>query len=201
MHGSDIPDPLCTFDELQSEYHLNACILQNLKDAGLCSPTPIQMQAMPLMMHVSVEKCRFSSVNMSCMDIVLWAFLCSNQGRELLACAPTGSGKTLAFCIPLLAHLRQPANLGFRAVIISPTRELASQVHNMNLYLILGEVSFQYDVIPAIWHKNVFLNQASMKNFIINIITMLNIYWIIFVYFYVLIMRACLNHLIFNVLI
>lgn len=51
-----------------------------------------------------------------------------DQGREVLACAPTGSGKTLAFCLPLLAHLQQPANRGFRAVIISPTRELASQV-------------------------------------------------------------------------
>lgn len=50
------------------------------------------------------------------------------QGRELLACAPTGSGKTLAFSLPLLAHLKQPANLGFRALIISPTRELSSQV-------------------------------------------------------------------------
>lgn len=62
VHGSDIPDPVCTFDELQSEYHLNARILQNLRDAGLCSPTPIQMQAMPLMMHVSVEKRRFNGV-------------------------------------------------------------------------------------------------------------------------------------------
>ena len=54
-----------------------------------------------------------------------------DQGRELLACAPTGSGKTLAFCLPLLAHLQQPANRGFRAVIISPTRELASQVRSI----------------------------------------------------------------------
>uniref|UniRef100_A0A3B4XA58 RNA helicase n=1 Tax=Seriola lalandi dorsalis TaxID=1841481 RepID=A0A3B4XA58_SERLL len=85
----------------KSEYRLNPRVLQNLKDAGLNSPTPIQMQAIPLMMH----------------------------GRELLACAPTGSGKTLAFCLPLLAHLQQPANRGFRAVVISPTRELASQVY------------------------------------------------------------------------
>lgn len=62
MHGSDIPDPVCTFDELQSEYHLNSRILQNLKEAGLCSPTPIQMQAIPLMMHVSVETHGFSCV-------------------------------------------------------------------------------------------------------------------------------------------
>lgn len=62
VHGSDIPDPVCTFDELQSEYHLNSRILQNLRDAGLCSPTPIQMQAIPLMMHVSVETRGFSCV-------------------------------------------------------------------------------------------------------------------------------------------
>ncbi|KAM8835023.1 putative ATP-dependent RNA helicase DDX52 [Synchiropus picturatus] len=101
VHGSDVPDPVCTFEELQSEYGLNARVLQNLRDAGLESPTAIQMQAVPLMMH----------------------------GRELLACAPTGSGKTLAFCLPLLAALRQPANLGFRAVVVSPTRELAHQTY------------------------------------------------------------------------
>ncbi|MEQ2250959.1 DEAD (Asp-Glu-Ala-Asp) box polypeptide 52, partial [Ilyodon furcidens] len=101
VHGCDVPDPVCSFEELQSEYRLNQRVLQNLKDAGLNTPTPIQMQAIPLMMH----------------------------GRELLACAPTGSGKTLAFSLPLLAHLQQPANLGFRVLIISPTRELASQTY------------------------------------------------------------------------
>ena len=55
MHGCDVPDPVCTFEELQSEYHLNPRILQSLKDSGLSSPTPVQMQAIPLMMHVSVE--------------------------------------------------------------------------------------------------------------------------------------------------
>nr|XP_023409147.1 probable ATP-dependent RNA helicase DDX52 [Loxodonta africana] len=51
------------------------------------------------------------------------------DGRELLASAPTGSGKTLAFSIPILMQLKQPTNKGFRALIISPTRELASQIH------------------------------------------------------------------------
>uniref|UniRef100_A0A1A8V461 Probable ATP-dependent RNA helicase DDX52 n=1 Tax=Nothobranchius furzeri TaxID=105023 RepID=A0A1A8V461_NOTFU len=118
VHGCDVPDPVCTFEELQSEYHLNPCILQNLKDAGLNAPTPIQMQAIPLMMH----------------------------GRELLACAPTGSGKTLAFSLPLLAHLQQPANLGFRALIISPTRELASQTYRELLRLSEG-VGFRVHII------------------------------------------------------
>ncbi|XP_008290726.1 putative ATP-dependent RNA helicase DDX52 [Stegastes partitus] len=117
-HGSDVPDPVCTFEELQSEYRLNPRVLQNLRDAGLHSPTPIQMQAIPLMMH----------------------------DRELLACAPTGSGKTLAFCLPLLTHLQQPANLGFRAVIISPTRELASQTYRELLRLSEG-VGFRVHII------------------------------------------------------
>ncbi|KAM9847243.1 putative ATP-dependent RNA helicase DDX52 [Aulostomus maculatus] len=118
VHGCDIPDPVCAFEELENEYRLHARVLQNLRDAGLDSPTPIQMQAIPLMLH----------------------------GRELLACAPTGSGKTLAFCLPLLAHLQQPANLGFRAVIISPTRELASQTYRELLRLSEG-VGFRVHII------------------------------------------------------
>ncbi|KAL4608426.1 putative ATP-dependent RNA helicase DDX52 [Arapaima gigas] len=101
VHGTDIPDPVATFEELEEEYQLDPRIIQNLRAAGFQTPTPIQMQAIPLMLH----------------------------RREILACAPTGSGKTVAFCLPLLAHLRQPANKGFRALVISPTRELASQTH------------------------------------------------------------------------
>ncbi|XP_034539709.1 probable ATP-dependent RNA helicase DDX52 [Notolabrus celidotus] len=118
VHGCDVPDPVCTFEELQKEYRLNARVLQNLREAGLDSPTPVQMQAIPLMMH----------------------------SRELLACAPTGSGKTLAFCLPLLAHLQQPANLGFRAVVISPTRELASQTYRELLRLSDG-VGFRVHIL------------------------------------------------------
>jgi len=50
------------------------------------------------------------------------------QRRELMACAPTGSGKTLAFVIPLLRHLQRPCTGGVRALVLSPTRELAEQV-------------------------------------------------------------------------
>ena len=45
-----------------------------------------------------------------------------------MACAPTGSGKTLAFVLPLLHHLREPQTGGVRALILSPTKELAEQV-------------------------------------------------------------------------
>uniref|UniRef100_A0AC11DA48 DExD-box helicase 52 n=1 Tax=Ovis aries TaxID=9940 RepID=A0AC11DA48_SHEEP len=101
VQGTDLPDPIATFQQLDQEYKINSRLLQNILDAGFQIPTPIQMQAIPVMLH----------------------------GRELLASAPTGSGKTLAFSIPILMHLKQPTNKGFRALIISPTRELASQIH------------------------------------------------------------------------
>ncbi|XP_040495763.1 probable ATP-dependent RNA helicase DDX52 [Ursus maritimus] len=103
VQGTDLPDPIATFQQLDQEYKINSRLLQNILDAGFQMPTPIQMQAIPVMLH----------------------------GRELLASAPTGSGKTLAFSIPILMHLKQPANKGFRALIISPTRELANQVYQL----------------------------------------------------------------------
>nr|XP_060613019.1 probable ATP-dependent RNA helicase DDX52 isoform X1 [Anolis sagrei ordinatus] len=84
--------------------------MQNLEAAGFQTPTPVQMQAIPAMLH----------------------------RRELLTCAPTGSGKTLAFSLPILTHLKQPMNKGFRALILAPTRELASQTHRELLKLSEG---------------------------------------------------------------
>ncbi|OBS59907.1 hypothetical protein A6R68_08975 [Neotoma lepida] len=101
VQGTDLPDPIATFQQLDREYKISSRLLQNILDAGFQVPTPIQMQAIPVMLH----------------------------GRELLASAPTGSGKTLAFSIPVLMQLKQPENKGFRALVISPTRELASQIH------------------------------------------------------------------------
>jgi superfamily II DNA/RNA helicase len=51
------------------------------------------------------------------------------EGRDLLACAPTGSGKTGAFVIPLFARLEGPKKRGIRGLIVSPTRELATQIY------------------------------------------------------------------------
>lgn len=101
VQGTDLPDPIATFQQLDQEYKISSRLLQNILEAGFQVPTPIQMQAIPVMLH----------------------------GRELLASAPTGSGKTLAFSIPILMQLKQPTNKGFRALVISPTRELASQIH------------------------------------------------------------------------
>ncbi|KAF6201603.1 hypothetical protein GE061_003995 [Apolygus lucorum] len=100
VKGKNLPPPLESFDELASVYGVDENIVNNLKSAGYDGPTPIQMQAIPALL----------------------------KGRQVLACAPTGSGKTVAFLAPVLASLGKPSRKGFRALILSPTRELAKQI-------------------------------------------------------------------------
>ena len=88
-----------------SELPLSTVLLGNLNKKGYAVPTPVQSKAIPTAL----------------------------TGRDLVATAQTGTGKTLAFCLPLIETLlRQPAPTGKpagpRAVILSPTRELAIQI-------------------------------------------------------------------------
>jgi len=100
VKGSDIPDPIESWDRFHDCYGVTQDVLQILKDC-YPTPTPVQMQAVSLML----------------------------ERRETLVCAPTGSGKTMAYLLPLIHHLREPRNKrGFRGVIVAPTRELASQI-------------------------------------------------------------------------
>ncbi|CAG61290.1 uncharacterized protein GVI51_K02233 [Nakaseomyces glabratus] len=101
--GEDIPLPIGSFEDLISRFSLDKRLLNNLIENHFTEPTPIQCEAIPL---------------------------CLN-GRDLLACAPTGSGKTLAFLIPLLQQIIEEKNFsGVKGLIISPTKELATQIFN-----------------------------------------------------------------------
>lgn len=75
-------------------------LLRALGDMGFQAPTPIQQLAV----------------------------VPGVQGRDLLACAMTGSGKTVAFLLPLLERLRGGPRGVTRALVLTPTRELAAQV-------------------------------------------------------------------------
>ncbi|XP_071079357.1 probable ATP-dependent RNA helicase DDX52 [Haliotis cracherodii] len=99
--GTDIPPPFTMFEELRTQYGLHKTLLSNIVSVGYKEPTAVQMQAIPTML----------------------------QRRDIMACAPTGSGKTAAFIIPILHHLKEPRNAGFRAVVLAPTRELAKQTY------------------------------------------------------------------------
>lgn len=89
-------------------FDLSESILRALHEKGYNTPTPIQQQAIPPVI----------------------------SGKDVIGCAQTGTGKTAAFCIPLLQRLQQRQHQkGIRALILTPTRELAAQVcDNLNLY-------------------------------------------------------------------
>uniref|UniRef100_A0A1J3DUR5 RNA helicase n=1 Tax=Noccaea caerulescens TaxID=107243 RepID=A0A1J3DUR5_NOCCA len=110
VSGSNIPPPLKSFAELSSRYGCKGFILRNLAELGFREPTPIQRQAIPVLL----------------------------SGRECFACAPTGSGKTFAFICPMLMKLKRPSTDGIRAVILSPARELAAQTAREGKKLIKG---------------------------------------------------------------
>ncbi|MEN3973897.1 DEAD/DEAH box helicase [Emcibacter sp. SYSU 3D8] len=100
--------------------------LRAVEEAGYTTPTPIQAQAIPVVL----------------------------QGRDVLGIAQTGTGKTAGFTLPMIdilsqgrARARMP-----RSLILEPTRELAAQVaqsfetygkyHKLNMALLIGGVSF-----------------------------------------------------------
>jgi ATP-dependent RNA helicase RhlE len=83
---------------------LDSRILQALAEEGYTTPTPIQAQSIPIVL----------------------------EGRDLLGIAQTGTGKTAAFSLPILHRLAatpgRPPRGGCRVLVLSPTRELASQI-------------------------------------------------------------------------
>jgi len=100
-----------------TDLDLNPEILHAIRDAGYVDPTPIQVQAIPIVM----------------------------KGKDLLGCAQTGTGKTAAFALPILQRLMNTPSKDrlnivnnnkykiirkIRVLVLSPTRELAIQIAN-----------------------------------------------------------------------
>ena len=52
VDGTDIPDPVTQFEQLRERYGIHARLLVNLSKAGFETPTPVQMQAIPIMLEV-----------------------------------------------------------------------------------------------------------------------------------------------------
>jgi ATP-dependent RNA helicase RhlE len=80
--------------------HLHAKLSRALGELGFVKPTPIQSEAIPAAL----------------------------EGRDLLASATTGSGKTAAFLLPILQRLLSQPRGKTRALVLTPTRELAAQI-------------------------------------------------------------------------
>jgi len=82
------------------QFGLHADLLKALQQYGYHQPTPIQQEALPLAL----------------------------SGRDLIGCAQTGTGKTAAFALPILNKLHPKSSGKTRALILTPTRELAAQI-------------------------------------------------------------------------
>lgn len=85
-----------TFEDLELDYGL----LDALDYMGFVNATPIQEQAIPLIL----------------------------EGRDLIACAQTGTGKTAAFILPILNKLAENPTANTNTLVVCPTRELAIQI-------------------------------------------------------------------------
>ncbi|KAG5442579.1 putative ATP-dependent RNA helicase ddx46 [Clonorchis sinensis] len=100
VRGQDCPKPLKNWVQAGISSRLLICLKRNNFD----KPTPIQCQALPVLM----------------------------SGRDMIGIAKTGSGKTLAFLVPLMRHLEHQDPLepgdGPIALLLAPTRELALQI-------------------------------------------------------------------------
>jgi len=83
------------------QFSFDRRIAAGVKSIGYRTPTPIQKEAIPVVL----------------------------QGRDILGLAQTGTGKTAAFVLPILQRLSQGPRGKIRALIVAPTRELAEQIH------------------------------------------------------------------------
>ncbi|KAJ2972537.1 hypothetical protein NUW58_g9164 [Xylaria curta] len=101
VSGKDMPKPV----QKWSQCALSRKTLDVIGSLGFEKPTPIQMQAFPAIM----------------------------SGRDVIGVAKTGSGKTLAFLLPMFRHIKDQSplreNEGPIGLIMTPTRELATQIH------------------------------------------------------------------------
>ncbi len=84
-----------------NEFALHPALQESLKAMNFETPTPIQAMAIPFAL----------------------------EGRDILGSAQTGTGKTAAFCVPMINYLMN--NTQAHALVMLPTRELASQVHDV----------------------------------------------------------------------
>lgn len=104
VEGDLCPEPLFNFQQV-FECFDNKPLAQSIRKCGYKKPTPVQMQALPII----------------------------KERRSAIVLAETGSGKSAAFAIPLLNSVKRGS--GLKAVVLAPTRELTIQLYKEFLIL------------------------------------------------------------------
>jgi ATP-dependent RNA helicase DDX52/ROK1 len=126
------PQPLTSFAQLRTRYGISRRLAENIQEQGYKLPTEVQLGALPLLLKEPNHKKESSSV---AEDAEVSSGAEYGGDIDLLTVAPTGSGKTIAFLIPIINTLLADnkdtdGKEGPRAIILAPTRELASQIVN-----------------------------------------------------------------------
>jgi len=96
------------------QFNFHPALTVSIKKCGYTAPTPIQLQAIPHLL----------------------------QNQDLLGLAQTGTGKTAAFVLPTLQKLQQGSRKRIKALILTPTRELAEQIHE-NIQQLAGKTDLR----------------------------------------------------------
>lgn len=125
------PQPLVALRDLRTIYGISGRMAENLEDQGYKIPTEVQMGSLPMLLQPG------KALGESMKE------LGEDAHVDLLAVAPTGSGKTLAFLIPVVNQIIQRRRKtrgehSLEAIVIAPTKELASQIVNEAKKLCLG---------------------------------------------------------------
>jgi len=111
-------------------FNFHPSIMAGVRALGYSIPTPIQLQAIPPIM----------------------------QGRDIIGLAQTGTGKTAAFVLPILERLRSGPRGCVRALVISPTRELAEQTCE-----VIGKLGSKTDLQSVSIYGGVSMEQQNRK--------------------------------------
>ncbi|MGZ4037368.1 MAG: DEAD/DEAH box helicase, partial [Bacteroidia bacterium] len=114
-----------TFDDFNFEATLN----EGLYSMGYKQPTPIQEQAIPVILN----------------------------NKDLIACAQTGTGKTVAYLLPIMHHILHAEKRHLNTLVIAPTRELAlqidQQVDGMGYFCGIGSIAIYGGNDGITWEK------------------------------------------------
>ena len=107
---TDLPKPMTVAESIES-WGLNGLIAENLIEDGIDHFFPVQRMVIPQLLRNNSRLCV--------------------QPRDMCISAPTGSGKTIAYALPILQSLKDRSQVRLRALLLLPSRELATQVYGV----------------------------------------------------------------------
>ena len=108
--SSDHPNPMSVPESI-IDWELNSLLADNLIEDGVESFFPVQRIVIPQLLRNNSRLCV--------------------QPRDMCVSAPTGSGKTIAYAVPILQSLMNRSSVRLRALLLLPSRELATQVYRV----------------------------------------------------------------------